>query len=236
MVEKMDCAVDAALMAFAKAREPGIYKEDYINELLSRYGDDDESFPTPELPDWCFEEEEEDDDYNEDVVSHTNQSVNLKRPGSSIDPAREGSSSSHNSKPPSAKRQKRNEFINLNATFMSGVPGVTLVTDTVRLKSLQECVQSMCEWENRGFPGCQPVSMDRNNLNFLHTKPYRVSWKADGTRYMMLILKENEIYFFDRDNSCFQVQNMKFVHREDLSKHLCDTLLDGVSIIFYNKI
>lgn len=33
-----------------------------------------------------------------------------------------------------------------------------------------------------GFPGCQPVSMDTNNIRLLHEKPYRVSWKADGTR------------------------------------------------------
>lgn len=48
-------------------------------------------------------------------------------------------------------------------------------------------------------------------------------------RYMMLILKENEIYFFDRDHSCFKVSDLKFPQRKDLSKHLKDTLLDGVS-------
>lgn len=34
-----------------------------------------------------------------------------------------------------------------------------------------------------GFPGAQPVSMDTNNIMFIRQKPYRVSWKADGTRY-----------------------------------------------------
>lgn len=33
MVEKMDCSVEAAILAFADARPPGIYKQDYINEL-----------------------------------------------------------------------------------------------------------------------------------------------------------------------------------------------------------
>jgi len=33
-----------------------------------------------------------------------------------------------------------------------------------------------------GFPGSQPVSMDIQNMKLLHTKPYRVTWKADGTR------------------------------------------------------
>lgn len=33
-----------------------------------------------------------------------------------------------------------------------------------------------------GFPGAQPVSMDKQNIKFLEQKPYKVSWKADGTR------------------------------------------------------
>jgi hypothetical protein len=32
------------------------------------------------------------------------------------------------------------------------------------------------------FPGSQPVSMGINNIKLLGEKPYRVSWKADGTR------------------------------------------------------
>lgn len=35
-----------------------------------------------------------------------------------------------------------------------------------------------------GFPGCQPVSMDTSNIKLLQEKPYSVSWKADGTRYV----------------------------------------------------
>lgn len=89
----------------------------------------------------------------------------------------------------------------------------------------------MCKWAGSGFPGCQPVSMDLNNIALLQQKPYRVSWKADGTRYMMLIRRENEIYFFDRDNSCFEVEAIRFVCPEDRSKHLENTLLDGVSFM-----
>lgn len=46
---------------------------------------------------------------------------------------------------------------------------------------------------------------------------------------MMLIEKENEIYFFDRDFSCFKVSNLRFPSRTDPQKHVQDTLLDGVS-------
>lgn len=47
-----------------------------------------------------------------------------------------------------------------------------------------------------GFPGCQPVSMDLKNLTFLRDNPYKVSWKADGTRYMMYVGKEEYQLFF----------------------------------------
>lgn len=56
MVEKLDCSVEAALSAFAAARPPGIYKEDYIRELYRRYDDEEDAPPPPEMPDWCFGE------------------------------------------------------------------------------------------------------------------------------------------------------------------------------------
>lgn len=87
----------------------------------------------------------------------------------------------------------------------------------------------MCKWNSSGFPGSQPVSMDTKNIKLLHQKPYRVSWKADGARYMMLILKEGEVYFFDRDNSVFQVEGLRFPLRSNLNEHLMNTLIDGVS-------
>ncbi|CAC5380119.1 RNGTT [Mytilus coruscus] len=62
-----------------------------------------------------------------------------------------------------------------------------------------------------GFPGSQPVSMDINNLDYLRKKEYKVSWKADGTRFMMLIDGANEVYMIDRDNA--------------------DTLVDGEMIL-----
>lgn len=89
----------------------------------------------------------------------------------------------------------------------------------------------MCKFDSNGFPGSQPVSMDMSNLRLLSEKSYRVSWKADGTRYMMLILKENEVYFFDRDNSCFQVSGIRFPCRDDIQTHITDTLIDGEMVI-----
>ena len=122
-------------------------------------------------------------------------------------------------------------MIKLDATFMEGVTGVELMTEKAKVNELQHIIQDMCCWEKTGFPGAQPVSMDRQNIRLLHRKPYKVSWKADGTRYMMLILKECEVYFFDRDNSCFKVDNLRFPHVKDLTKHVNNTLLDGEMVI-----
>ena len=44
-----------------------------------------------------------------------------------------------------------------------------------------------------GFPGSEPVSLDRDRIQLLGEKPYRVSWKADGPRYMMLIAGKDEV-------------------------------------------
>lgn len=61
-------SVEAAVAAFAHARAPGIYKEDYLKELFRRYGDVDDAPPAPELPDWCFEDGNDDIDDDGNVI------------------------------------------------------------------------------------------------------------------------------------------------------------------------
>lgn len=113
---------------------------------------------------------------------------------------------------------------------MEGVPGVKLWTLQPKLGTIQKKVQKSLEWTKGGFPGCQPVSMDRQNLNFLQEKPYKVSWKADGTRYMMLIDGEDEVYFADRDNCVYKVTGLSFLHRKE-KRPIKDTVLDGEMVI-----
>ena len=66
LIETEDWSPEAAVSAFTKARPPGIYKEDYINELFRRYGDVSDAPAHPELPEWCLEDEDGglDDDGN----------------------------------------------------------------------------------------------------------------------------------------------------------------------------
>nr|XP_048275961.1 mRNA-capping enzyme isoform X1 [Myodes glareolus] len=208
LVEKMDWSIEAAVATFAQARPPGIYKGDYLKELFRRYGDIEEAPPPPVLPDWCYEDDDEEDE-DEDGKKDS-------EPGSSA-----------------SFGKRRKERLKLGAIFLEGitVKGVTQVTTQPKLGEVQQKCHQFCGWEGSGFPGAQPVSMDKQNIRLLEQKPYKVSWKADGTRYMMLIDGTNEVFMIDRDNSVFHVSNLEFPFRKDLRMHLSNTLLDGEMII-----
>ncbi|XP_054281845.1 mRNA-capping enzyme-like [Macrosteles quadrilineatus] len=213
MVDELNWGLDAAIQEFAKARPPGIYKQDYLEELYKRYDEVQYTPAAPALPDWCDEPEEEDE-----PVSWKNH-------------RRKNEEDTSDSSGGSKNKRRRREMNNKNPVFMEGVPGVRPVQDQPRLGNIQTVVQEMCNWQKSGFPGCQPVSMDLSNIKLLQKMPYKVSWKADGTRYMMLILKQGEVYCLDRDNSVFQVEGLKFPHRKDPNRHLTNTLLDGEMVI-----
>ncbi|XP_076635153.1 mRNA-capping enzyme-like [Colletes latitarsis] len=209
LVENDGTSVDAGLVEFATARPPGIYKADYIQELFKRYDDIEDAPKPPPRPAWCLE--------------YDNSNIEDRDEGPSTE------SDNHSQEGPNRKRKR--EHNNKNPIFMAGVPGVIPILDERKLSGIQRRVQDICSWESSGFPGSQPVSMDDNNIRLLHEKPYMVSWKADGTRYMMLIQADGEVYFIDRDNSVFQVSGLTFPHIRDISRTLRDTLLDGEMVI-----
>lgn len=206
IIEQLDWSVEAAVSLYAQARPPGIYKQDYLQELFQRYGDIDDTPSAPPLPDWCNETEEGiDDDGN--VIAEDGSEQNGSR-----------------------KRFKR-EVMKKNAKFVDGVTSVKQVTDQPRLRDVQSRVQDMCGWKGSGFPGSQPVSMDISNLDYLRQKPYKCSWKADGTRFLMLIDGKEKVFMLDRDNTVFHVPHLQFPRRKDLNAHITDTLLDGEMIL-----
>lgn len=71
--------------------------------------------------------------------------------------------------------------------------------------------------------------MTRENLSLLTQKKYMVSWKADGTRYLMLIADKDLVYMFDRDNCVYKVENLNLPKNE--TEHHADTLVDGEMVI-----
>ena len=187
-VKQLD--LETSINTFAKARSPGIYKEDYLTDLCKRYGNGTQKFVTPQLPDWCKE------DGNSAGIGNSN-------------------------------------FIKLKETkFMDGmIPNVDNVTDIKVIQEIQSIVTNMCGWKDRRFPGSQPVSMDVENVQKLTTKNYKVTWKADGQRYMMLIKGKNEIFMLDRDLAVYRVNNVIFPRRKIPDEHLTNTLLDGEMVI-----
>lgn len=208
LVETDVCSLDASLAIFADARPPGIYKEDYLQELYKRYDDIEDTPNPPARPAWCLEYDDsnvQDQDGNDDY--------------SATDSLESG------------QKKRRKENFNQNPIFMAGIPGVKPILDAQKAYGIQRRVQDMCEWKSSGFPGSQPVTLDFNNLPLLHDKLYKVSWKADGTRYMMLIQGDGNVFFIDRDNSVFKVENLTFPHVRDHHRILRDTLLDGEMVI-----
>ncbi|MCL7045554.1 hypothetical protein MKW94_011083 [Papaver nudicaule] len=83
------------------------------------------------------------------------------------------------------------------------------------------------------FPGSHPVSLNWDNLQFLRQVDYRVTWKADGTRYMMLVNSDG-CYLIDRKFNFRRVQ-MRFPLAQEngiFSKATHNlTLLDGEMVI-----
>jgi len=208
LCEEEDWGVEAAVDYFAKCRPPGIYKGHYIKELYGRYGaNPNEAPPAPELPDWCFEEEEGEDDDDDSFQQHTGGAYGEKQ------------------RPAKKRRRAYNE----SAKFCDNIEMETVMARGA--ERIQDICEDMLQWDRGSFPGSQPVSMDRKNVEFLAQKPYKVSWKADGTRYMMLILKENEVYFIDRENSIFTTDKFIFPRRKSPDEHVFDTLVDGELVI-----
>ncbi|VVC93221.1 unnamed protein product [Leptidea sinapis] len=208
MVDQLDCSLGGALAEFSNGRHPGIYKQDYIDELSKIYYDEDFKPVAPPRPDWCNEEEEEFDD--EEVPSN--------------------SQASQSSRTHKKSKKGKKERVITKTTFMPGIHGVEPLHTQPRLSEVQKLVQSYCKWDSTGFPGSQPVSMDLENISKLSMMPYRVSWKADGVRYMMLIEDKDKVYMIDRDNCVFQVHGLTFLHNTE-KRHLKKTLLDGEMVV-----
>jgi mRNA-capping enzyme len=89
--------------------------------------------------------------------------------------------------------------------------------------------------ERPHFPGSQPVSLDRANMALLTDARYAVTWKADGTRYLVYALPWGA-YLLDRAFGVVRVQARFPTRPPPGSKHLVGpphmgTLLDGEMVV-----
>jgi len=80
-----------------------------------------------------------------------------------------------------------------------------IVCDPPLLGELRKkCREMIDPTARKGFSGAQPVSLGKDNIEDIRDKDYYMSWKADGTRYLMLI-NEGKVYLVGRDNAVFRV-------------------------------
>jgi len=211
LVEVFDWSVEAAFNEFLGARSPGIYKQHYIVELFQRFGTEDAIIPTaPSLPNWHIESQ--DDEIGAFDPTPTPNPIPI--------PIANGFDGSSRIIPGKA-------FIDT-----MDIPLVKQVLNKDTVHGIQLKVRGMCDFtRNMGFCGAQPVSMTQENFKLLAQKPYMVSWKADGNRFLMLIDGKDRVFMLDRDNTVFHVQNLEFPTRKKWDEHIQNTLVDGELII-----
>ncbi|WZZ01373.1 hypothetical protein YC2023_073701 [Brassica napus] len=158
----------------------------------------------------------------------------------------------HETKPESAvcpqtpewKRSEENESLSLSLSSPC-VPFVIkkMSNDDVLGDEIpygqEKCYQEFCyemmnvKIEGRSsslqFPGSHPVSLDREGFQLLRRRYYYATWKADGTRYMMLLTREG-CYLIDRKFRFRRVQ-MRFPCKPHEARVHDYTLLDGEMVV-----
>ena len=88
-----------------------------------------------------------------------------------------------------------------------------------------------CAESSSRFPGSQPVSLARDNMHELASREYHVTWKADGTRYMLLCMRDGA-YLLDRKFATRRV-SVRFpapLKTHGVATHNA-TLLDGEMVV-----
>ncbi|KAK4798901.1 hypothetical protein SAY86_024266 [Trapa natans] len=208
LMRSMSMSVTQAIKKFADARPPGIYKPDYMDTLYSFYHEKKpEMVVCPPTPEWKRSSEL---DLNGDVVPDEDDDGNLAGP------------------------VLNNHEIEAHMTN-DDVLGDDIPRDQVD-GFRHFCYQTLkLNTGPRGakqFPGSHPVSLNRENLQLLRQRYYYATWKADGTRYMMLITVDG-CYLIDRSFNFRRVQ-MRFPCRtnDGLGERIHHyTLLDGEMII-----
>ncbi|XP_031276098.1 mRNA-capping enzyme [Pistacia vera] len=210
LMRSQPMSVTEAIKRFADARPPGIYKRDYIDALYAFYHERrPDTIEYPIIPEWKRPSEF---DLNGEAVPDDDDDD-----GGSTAPLND------------------NHEVQVDMTN-DDVLGDEIPND--QLLSLRNFCYSMLKLDARGrnmmFPGSHPVSLNRENLQLLRQRYYYATWKADGTRYMMLITMDG-CYLVDRCFNFRRVQ-MRFPLKlpngagvSEKTHHY--TLLDGEMII-----
>ncbi|KAM7271796.1 hypothetical protein ACFE04_031010 [Oxalis oulophora] len=211
LMRSSSMSVTQAIKIFADARPPGIYKPDYIDALYTFYHEKKpEMVICPSTPEW---KRSSDLDLNGEAVPEEDDDGVL------------------------VVAEQENNVVEVRMTN-DDLLGDEIPEDQLYAMK-QFCYQMLkMNFGGRGnmqFPGSHPVSLNSENLQLLRQRYYYATWKADGTRYMMLITMDG-CYLVDRSFNFRRVQ-MRFPCRNtndpkgyaEKTHHF--TLLDGEMVI-----
>ncbi|XP_010543241.1 PREDICTED: mRNA-capping enzyme isoform X2 [Tarenaya hassleriana] len=208
LMRSMPMTVTQALQIFTEARPPGIYKPDYIDALYTFYHEiKPEDALCPPTPEW--------------------------KKSTELDLNGEALPDDDNDGPAAPVHENHQVDVRMTNDDILGDEIPAFQEEGFR----QFCYRMlMLNIGGRGcsqFPGSHPVSLNRDNLQLLRQRYYYATWKADGTRYVMLITVDG-CYLIDRSFRFRRVQ-MRFPCRhptEGVSEKVHHyTLLDGEMII-----
>ncbi|CAI5459891.1 unnamed protein product [Closterium sp. Yama58-4] len=229
LMRAMGGHVAERLAEFAEARPPGIYKEEYIQSLFSFYHERrPEAVICPPTPEWKAT-------FDLDLDLNVALEMDEEEAGGSAgggggDDGNEECGAAVLPEPEASKEEEGKKKMTIDDVLGSAIP-------EEQQWELQQLVCTGLKSNNfRHFPGSQPVSLDLKNLQLLRQRLYYVTWKADGTRYMMLICPDG-CYLIDR-NFRFRRVQMRFPARKHLQHKPVDdwdvhrtTLLDGEMVV-----
>lgn len=194
-------SVTEAIQRFAEVRPPGIYKQDYIDALYAFYHETRSDLVLcPHTPEW---KRSSDFDLNGEALPEDDDGA-----------------------PYASTNEKQENVVVMTNDDVLG----DKIPDQQEYQLQRFCCEIL-KTVGRGhlqFPGSHPVSLDRDNLQLLRQRYYYATWKADGTRYMLLLLPDGA-YLVDRSFKFRRVQ-MRFPCKNMTELHQY-TLLDGEMII-----
>ncbi|KAJ7950192.1 mRNA-capping enzyme [Quillaja saponaria] len=211
LMRSLSISVTQAIKTFVEARPPGIYKPDYIDALYTFYHErKPEMVVCPPTPEW---KRSSDLDLNGEAVPDDDDDDY----GVPAAPAHEN--------------HETDTVLTNDDVLGDEIPYDQL--QALRQFCYQSLKLAIVPRGNAQFPGSHPVSLNRDKLQLLRQRYYYATWKADGTRYMMLITMDG-CYLIDRSFNFRRVQ-MRFPCRStndalsEKTHHY--TLLDGEMVI-----
>ncbi|KAJ7271943.1 mRNA capping enzyme, catalytic domain-containing protein [Mycena haematopus] len=112
------------------------------------------------------------------------------------------------------------------------IPGTRVPTHSEQDSWLKDHVARLCQIDHRRFPGSQPVSFTRADLDKLETQDFWVCEKSDGVRVLLLVhtdinTRTQTVYLIDRKNDYYELNGLFFPHHMNPQLPLQNTIVDG---------